>query len=237
MSIWKQTIQIRNKDVNLYQKLRTSRLMEILQEVCIAHTEALGAGRAKTLDKGFLWVIIQQEINIQRMPVYDETITVSSWPGETMHVLFPRYYQITDEMGDVIIQGSSLWTLIDKNTRRMIFADRYGITVPGEKTDIDIPLPKAIAREECDHHDVFKVPFSWCDLNGHLNNTRYFDLAEDRIQAASLNRQLTSVSAEYTSEAPFKETLDISWHEDKDHAYISGDHSKNCFLIRMTYKD
>ena len=41
-------------DVTMQRNLRPSVLMRWLQEASIAHTEALGAGRAKTLDKGAL---------------------------------------------------------------------------------------------------------------------------------------------------------------------------------------
>lgn len=42
-------------DVNLFRKLRLSSLFRMLQEAAIAHTEGLGAGRAKTLDKADEW--------------------------------------------------------------------------------------------------------------------------------------------------------------------------------------
>ena len=58
MSIYQTSCRLKNKDVNIYRKLRTSTLFEMLQEISIAHTEQLGAGREKTLDQGFLWVIM-----------------------------------------------------------------------------------------------------------------------------------------------------------------------------------
>ena len=78
MSIYRTSCKLKNKDVNMYRKLRTSTLFEMLQEISIAHTEELGAGREKTLDHGFLWVIMQQEVKIHSLPEYDDEITVSS---------------------------------------------------------------------------------------------------------------------------------------------------------------
>jgi acyl-ACP thioesterase len=89
MSIYSEKFTLANKDVDLYRRLRTSRLFEMLQAVSVTHTEQLGAGRQQTLDHGILWVVIQQSIQIQRMPAYEETITIETWPGRTMHVLFP----------------------------------------------------------------------------------------------------------------------------------------------------
>jgi acyl-ACP thioesterase len=86
MSIYCETLQLRSRDVDLHRRLRTSRLFELFQEASIRHTEQLGMGREKTLDKGLLWIVTLQEAIIARMPVYDETVTLESWPGETMHV-------------------------------------------------------------------------------------------------------------------------------------------------------
>ncbi len=87
--VFSRELRLKNRDVDMYRRLRTSRLFELLQEAAIAHTEALGMGREKTLDRDLLWVVTLQRAEISRMPEYDETVRVESWPGETMHVLFP----------------------------------------------------------------------------------------------------------------------------------------------------
>ena len=76
MNVYSTSLRLRNKDVNLHRRLRTSTLFELLQEASIKHTEDLGMGRDKTLDKGLLWVVTLQRAEITRMPEYDETITV-----------------------------------------------------------------------------------------------------------------------------------------------------------------
>ena len=75
------------------------------------------------------------------MPEYDETITLESWPGETMHLLFPRYYRVLDEKGAVLLSASALWALVDQETRRMVFPDRHGVVIEGEVTGHEIALP------------------------------------------------------------------------------------------------
>ena len=235
MSVWTRRYHVLNKDVNMFQDMRTSRLMEILQQACIAHTEELGMGRDKTLDKGILWVVLQQTMRITRMPVYDEDITIESWPGNTMHVLFPRFFDILDHNGNLMLEGSYLWTLINAETRKMVFADQYGIDIPGDASGKQIDLPKPVRRMETDQERLFTVPFSYCDLNGHMNNTKYFDLAEDTIQAIASHKKLTSVTTEYAAEARYRETIRVSWKEEENFCYLSGDAEKNCFRISMTF--
>ena len=107
-SAWSRTVKLRTKDVNLFRRLRTSRLLEMLQEASIAHTEELGWTRETTLDRGFLWVVAMQQLQVIRMPEYDETVTLRSWPGPMMHVLYPRQYLLEDEEGNALVRGSAI---------------------------------------------------------------------------------------------------------------------------------
>lgn len=101
-------------DVTMFRKLRPSVLLRLIQEISIAHTEALGAGRAKTLDKGVLWVVARMKIEISRLPSYDETVTLESFAGKTLRVLFPRYYEMLDESGNTLVKASAVWLLMDE---------------------------------------------------------------------------------------------------------------------------
>ena len=53
----------------MYRRLRISTMFEWFQEGSITHTEELGCGREKTLDKGLLWVVTLQRAEIARLPI------------------------------------------------------------------------------------------------------------------------------------------------------------------------
>ena len=237
MSIYRQEILLRSKDVNLHRALRTSRLFELLQEASIRHTEQLGMGRDKTLDKGILWVVGLQRAEISRMPVYDEQIVLKSWPGKTMHVFFPRYYQIETLDGEPLIRASAMWTLVDSRTRRMAFPDQYGVVIEGVCTGEEIGQPSSPARLELTEEVPFRVPFSYVDLNGHMNNTRYFDLAEDCIPAALEGKALHLVQTEYSSEAQCGDELTIRWGREGNAYFLLGQGQKPVFRMRLEYSD
>ena len=54
MSIYRKELLLRSEHVDMYRRLRTSELFRLLQEASIRHTEELGMGRDKTLDRGVL---------------------------------------------------------------------------------------------------------------------------------------------------------------------------------------
>ena len=235
MSVYSIQLRLRNKDVELHRRLRTSVLFELMQEASIRHTEELGMGREMTLDRGLLWMVTLQRAEIARMPEYDEVITLESWPGDTMHLLFPRYYRVLDGKGNTLVSASALWALVDQETRRMVFPDRYGVVIEGEKTGNEIALPSPPLRAKEGVVSPFTVPYSYVDLNGHMNNTRYFDLAEDRIPVAAEGRSLRSISVEYANEAKLSDELRVTVEREDSTYRVSGDTEKKIFRMEFVY--
>ena len=207
--MYEREYRILSSDTDAKRRLRLSRLFTFLQEASIAHTTELGMGREKTLDRGLLWIVTLQQADIVRLPEYDERIRLFSWPGDTMHLLFPRYYRVEDEAGETIVRASALWALMDSATRRVVFPEEWGIEIVGERTGAE-PAPPAAPRSPKDGEtDIFTVPYSYVDLNGHMNNTRYFDLAEDRMPEELRAGSAARVRAEYSREARLGDTVSL----------------------------
>lgn len=235
MSVYSREMLLRSRDVDMFRRLRTSELFRLLQEASITHTEQLGMGRDKTLDKGLLWILLLQRAEIVRMPEYDENVILKSWPGKTMHLLFPRYYSMETSAGEHLLSASALWGLVDQNTRKMIFPEKYGIVIEGVTTGDEIALPAAPRRQECTDSMIFTVPFSYVDINGHMNNAHYFDLAEDCIPAAAKGEALKSIQVEYSNEARFGESFTVSWGESGGTYFITGEGERTIFRMALSY--
>lgn len=234
MSVYRIQHTVTDLEVNSFRRLRTSKLFEWIQELSITHTEALGMGKEKTLDQGLLWVVTMQRVKIARMPLYKETVTLETSPGKTMHVLFPRYYTIKDEQGNTLIEGSALWTLIDEKTRSFVFPESYGIHIEGEVNE-SVPLPSSLVSETCETPVSFTVPFSYTDINGHMNNTRYFDLLEDHFD---IYRNIPKeIQTQYATELHHNDT--VALHEcinNHQYTYTGILKDKPAFTIRMDYE-
>ena len=236
MNFYEKEYTIQSSDVDMFRRLRVSKLFEFMQEAAIHHTEALGAGRAKTLDRGFLWVVTMQHAEINRLPEYDEKVKLISWPGMTMHVMFPRFYELVGENGEMLVRGSAVWMLMDMVERDMVFPDEEGIEINGVVTGREYPLPRPLKPIDTARTTSFTVPFSYSDINGHLTNTKYFDIAEDLTTQSSSNRPPKYAFAEYSGEARFGETVDIAISETDELVYLAGTkEGKKVFKIKLEY--
>ena len=235
-SVYTKTLKLRNADVDQYRRLRPSVLFGMLQEAAIAHTEALGMGREKTLDRGLLWIVALQRVSIRRMPVYDETVTLYSWPGKTMHLFFPRYFRMTDAAGEVLLEGSALWSLMSEKKRSVVFPKEHEVEIPGVVTGWETPLPHPARPIPQTGETRFTVPYSYIDLNGHMNNVRYFDLAEDVLPPELHRMTLRELHVDYSSEARLGEELTPRWGRDGDRWYLTGEAGKRVFRMLLVYE-
>ncbi len=236
MSLYSTEHTLLSADVDTSRRLRLSTLFTMLQEASIAHTTELGMGREKTLDKGLLWIITLQQATICRLPVYDEHITLTSWPNPTMHLYFPRSYRITGEHGETLIEASALWALMDQATRRIVFPEQHGIVIDGTANQSDPPFPRAPKMPELTDTQTFTVPYSYTDLNGHMNNTRYFDLAEDRMPELLRARPIRTIQVEYSAEAKGNETITLHTSASETAFAMVGETDKRLFRMLLTYE-
>ena len=207
MSMYQQQFTLRSSDVDAARRLRLSALFTLLQEAAIAHTTELGMGREKTLDKGLLWIVTRQQIRVTRLPGYDETVTLSSWPGETLHLYFPRFFRLTDVAGETLLEASTLWALMDRESRHIVFPEEHGVQIEADPSQPALPLPAPPRLPELTKERRFTVPYSYTDLNGHMNNARYPDLAEDIMPPALREGAVREIVTEYGGEAAEGEAI------------------------------
>ena len=234
MDIYSRKFRVLSSDTDMNRRMHLSALFTHLQNAAIAHTESLGAGRNKTLDKGLLWVVVMQEARIRRMPVYDDLLTLTSWPGSTMHVFFPRYWQISDECGEILVEASSLWTLMSCSERKLVFPEEHAITIPDMNQGRNTFLPGRIKAKSAPVLQEFTVPFSYTDLNGHMNNVRYFDLAADCMPEQMHSRHFSRIRVEYIEECRLGETMVLRALKEADTWYFSGETDRS--LFRMVFE-
>ncbi len=235
MDAYKINYRIHASDVDPLRRLRPSRLFGFFQEAAIAHTVELGFGRDKTLDRGYLWILSLQEARIGRLPEYDDDIVLESFPGEIMHAFYPRHYRVSLASGEPLLTASALWLLMDSKKRAMTFPEKTGIMIPGGTPSWETFLPAPPKLPEGQESKSYSVPNSSLDINGHMNNARYLDLAEDLSPLPLLKKDLKLIRAEYSGEARGGEQILLKYDLSDTEIRLSGSAEKRLFRLAMLY--
>ena len=209
--MFSQKFIVSNNDVDKSFKLKVPAIFRFFQDVALLATEESKVDSISLSKKNIDWVIMRMTVEIKRLPRCDEEITVSTYPGKDMAMLYPRYFFICDASGEVIVNASSIWALID-NVSRKVIVDRDVIEkLPPETSDHQLPLPEKIAIPE-DRRFIEKrtIHYSDLDFNSHMNNVRYVELLMDTHDSEFYDtHRLSSITLNYMRELKEKEAIEV----------------------------
>lgn len=229
MEVFEKEYQLENKS------LSTGELFRMLQDVSTLHCNQLGLGIDTIGPKGLIWVVVRQYLKVERWPEQGELIKLQTWPGRNRHMMFPRFYTLRSEQGEQIMSGSALWTMVDVNTRKMISPAAYGLEMEGLVTGNEAKLPTAPSKLPLENNSRFTVPQEYLDTNCHMNNTRYYDMAEGCLGREIEGLKLREAVTEFVSEAKMGQELKLHWGREAERFYICGEAEGSIFKMSLDY--
>jgi medium-chain acyl-[acyl-carrier-protein] hydrolase len=165
--------------------VKTSALMQYLQEAAACHAQQLGVGLDNLDQRGCLWVLVDLQMEMTHTPSWGDHLIVTTWPSGCERLIASREFIGSSPDGCEFLRATSAWMILDKHTGRPKNLARL---------DLDLPQggPKALVTELSRLQPVegyarvgtLRVPFSALDFNGHVNNTEYVRWACDAVHEA-----------------------------------------------------
>ena len=224
-------------EVDANFKLRLSSLFLMMQDVATEHAEIVGVGFSETVEKGQFWVIIRYSVSIDKYPEYLEDIIVRTYPGDDKKFIFPRYFEVEDSHGNIVVRASSTWCVLNKKERSVVLDPFNGKVLPCEHRDGEEPLPSKILPKEKHLVEERKVRYSETDLNAHLNNTKYIDYILDMHDAEFYKENhISHITINYEKEILAGDVVSL-YSDGKNPEYINGSvGDKNIFHAEVIYK-
>ncbi|NCB79168.1 MAG: acyl-[acyl-carrier-protein] thioesterase [Bacilli bacterium] len=124
---------------------------------------------------GLIWVVTDYELNIHRLPTYNETITIVTEAIAYNKFFCHRMFYIYDENGNLLLDILCYFVLIDFETRKV--APVPEVLIEPFQSEQVKKLPRAPKYHELDAPFVqeFSVRYFDLDMNGHVNNSKYLE--------------------------------------------------------------
>ncbi len=185
-------------------QMTVSCLFRILQEMSNKHASLLGAGWYQLRDRGFFWVITKIQLKINRLPEWEEEVSLRTWIKKSNAATSPRDYEMIDANGNVLVAGSSIWAILDiakSNPQHMNLFDRNFLP---QDRDAIAQKPQRINALEIPQEtsDWKTVVPSDIDMNRHVNNAHYIQWAFDSVNPSfKETHRITDVAVNFMSQA------------------------------------
>jgi medium-chain acyl-[acyl-carrier-protein] hydrolase len=144
-----------------------------LQDAAAGHATAIGVATEQLRRQGQTWMLSRMIVEVDRAPLLGESLIVETWPSTQLRgVRAVRDFAMTNSRGETLARASSLWVIVDLNTRRPL-------RVPDEilrlRTDpgYSIPSFRDSLPVSIETTRTFQAEWSDADQNEHVNNVSY----------------------------------------------------------------
>lgn len=243
--IYRKTFCVPATATDRFDRIKPSQILALLQDAAGDHCALLGADWDTLAGRNLFWAVIRHRVEVTRLPRSGEEVTVETWPMPTTRTAYPRATVVYDGEGRELLRGISLWVLMDRGTRAMILPGKSGVHVEGHLRGSELAVPGSLLPRSFSNTESRTVRYTELDVNGHMNNCRYLDWAEDllpsRFHQDHAPKEFTVC---YLSEARETETVELSWELDGDGVLNLDGHRREAepsmghsrvFSVRMRY--
>jgi medium-chain acyl-[acyl-carrier-protein] hydrolase len=212
---WTDEVRVRSYDVTPQGTASVLALADYFQEAAGRHAAELGVSMQDLLAENRAWVLAHFRMEIDRLPAWNEEITIETWPSGLERLFATREVVFRDEEGKDLARGTSSWLVIDTERRRPVRPPDglYDIETPDRPAPLDTDLDDLPAPGRIDCERDFTVRYHDLDLNRHVNNVRYLEWALETLPVEILDeRRCTGLALQFEAEATLGDPIEATVH-------------------------
>jgi len=206
-AVYENRYMIGYSDVDFMKELKLSALFSFFQDTASKAVDHLGIGMDVLTERySVAWVLVRMRVEIGRIPLLNETITVETWPHPPEKLEFKRDYRVRAADGSSIVLATSSWIIMDVHTREIrksdLIGELYRFPEFTKEHSLDHKFGKLKPFGQLDVAYKKIIGYSDVDFIGHINNTRYIDYIMDCFPVGSHRQyRVKAIEVNYIKEA------------------------------------
>ncbi len=214
---WIDKYIVHSYEVDMKGQAAIPALCRYMQESAWHHAENLRVGYYKLNKKNMMWVLAQQFLRIVRLPQWQETLEIHTWPSGRGRLSYYRDFRIIDEKERIIAAATTSWYALDIASRRpQNIDDFFDYDFDSIDQAVSHQLKKIEQTEDTEKCQEFQVFYSNLDVNGHVNNTSYIQWILDCFSLDFRKSHiLKEIEINYLAEAGYNERI-LALKEEKE---------------------
>ena len=182
-------------------RIRNSAILGMFEDLAVLHGAMVGED-IRTSDSA--WLLTGYLVKIIKRPIFNETVTVRTWSRRTLGFSACREFEIIGEDGQIMVTAMSEWAHVSRDGSGFSkLTPELSAAYESEPDRTGFPdvkrLPRTHATLDKSENAIasadFTVGRSLIDMNRHLNNVRYIELAEEVLSG--------NVPEEYSADSFF----------------------------------
>ena len=171
-------------------------------------------------EQGLSWVVSRFAIEVKRYPKQFEEITIETWIEDINKLVSTRNFQIFDKNRELLAEATSIWSMIDTNTRRPVnLLETLYKEAPVLAEANNMERPVRILEVKGEKVDEVKARYSDIDFNQHVNSARYIKWQLDSYNLDTFKeKQVKRFDINFVQEVLFGEKIEV-YKEEKENLH------------------
>ena len=199
------------KDVGKDCLIKNESILEILENVGGEHSNLAGYGILDIERTKLSWILLDWKVKVLKRPLYADELEVKTWGRCFQKAYTYRDFEIYNSKGELCVIATSKWAMINIETRRIVrMGDEIkGAYLPEEHYAFEEEvLSKPEVPIEFSNEFKYTVSRKDIDINGHMHNTYYLNLAYEVLPEEVYNeRPYDSFRITYKHEIKLGDTV------------------------------
>ncbi len=202
---------IRPQDVDFAQQQTFFALGNCLLDAASQSASSFGFGIEEFTQRRLSWVISRLHVETTRYASVNDDIAIETWPRDCNRLASARHFRIYDKAGLLIGEATSLWSVLDYDTRRPVnLLEQVDMRPFCIEQDVAAAAPKRIDELHTAPIATHTVRYSDLDFNAHTNSMKYIQWMLDTLDLAQFDGQhIAAIDINYVHEARFGEAVSI----------------------------
>ncbi len=224
--IFSEEFKIRLEDIGKDNYIKNKGILEIFENIGTHHSDIAGYGPNDIQNVKVSWVLLDWKVQVIKRPKYGQTLKVNTWArtigGEIKKSYTYRDFEMYDNEKNLCVIGTSKWVLVDITTGKITrignnVVDKYNFE---DKNVFNVnELDRIKAPEFFTNEIKYKVSRRDIDINGHMHNLYYLDLAYEVLpEEVYQKRPYNNFRIQYKKEVKIGDVIKCKYtFEDNQH--------------------
>lgn len=176
-SVFSEKHRVTYYEADFTKRMTLAMMLDVIILTSEDHSDELGVGADFVRQFGVTWVVIQYNVDINRMPLVDENITIYTKSKSYNKYFAYREFTIEDEKGNELVHMTGLWAAMNYEARKIASIPKETVEPFGAEKVNQVPRmgkPKKVNFDNADSKE-YQVRYTDIDSNKHVNNAHYMD--------------------------------------------------------------
>lgn len=210
--------------INTLRELTNTALLSYLEDMGLIHSEMVGYGISNIDENKKSWILLSWKIKVIKRPQFADNLKVKTWSREIQKIYAYRDFEVYNQNNELVVVATSKWIFmnIENGKIEKISED---VSKAYELEDKSVFEDKDLEKLQDPGNYIDKIDYkitkSMIDINKHLHNTYYMDLAKEVLpDEISFSNEINEFEVMYKHEIKLGETVKVMYSKVDEFYYV-----------------